>query len=642
MATRGKVIGLGSRSIAASAESHHSRTGAQDRAEDTAGREFILLDVDPSGTILAQSTPLTDSAASVLAAGSRLTDILQADDAERVARLVDSHAPASARFTMRDASGRERHFRAFTLGRPDLPNAVARLHIEDETDLRRRISDTETAERIVRFGQWTYDFETDALVASDGFWRLFGEDFAAGTSGKDFMVKRCEARQASRVKRKLDCGIARGTAFTFQARIIRRDGQRRSIETHVMPELDSEGRVIGLKGISRDVTELVIIEKEMRRIDNQHRILMDYSNDVISQLDYHGAFLFLSPAIENITGFKVEDLVGRNVAEFVHPDDIERLRTGARRSNFDPRARTDQFRMQQKSGDYIWVESTVRPLLDRRGVRRVGLIAVIRDIQERKRAEEALVAAHERAEIANRAKTKFLANMSHELRTPLNAIIGFSEILSREMFGPLGSERYGEYINLILESGRHLLDLINDLLDTAKIEAGRYELTLEPLDIEEILSACLRLVQRQAETKNITLEAPTIALNGPIVADQRAVKQIIINLLSNGIKFTPPGGKVGIGICDDGEHVRITVTDTGIGIPQSELGRLARPFEQVHSDLHVAQEGTGLGLALVNSLARLHGGDIELQSAEGTGTTVIVRLPRAGDLGINAAPSLFA
>jgi cell cycle sensor histidine kinase DivJ len=423
-------------------------------------------------------------------------------------------------------------------------------------------------------------------------------------------------------------GTRRGEPFTIRTRIIRGDGARRVIESHVAPETNSRGQAVSLHGVCRDVTELAIIEKELQRLNAQHKLLMNYSNDVICQLDYQGSFLFLSPAIEQITGYKIEELVGRNVSELVHPDDIELLRDGARQSNFNPSARTDQFRMHKKAGGYVWIESRVRPLMDQKGKRRLGLIAVMRDVSERKIAEEALVSAHERAEIANRAKTKFLANMSHELRTPLNAIIGFSEILSREMFGPLGSARYGEYVSLILESGRHLLDLINDLLDTAKIEAGRYELAREPLDIQEIVLAALRLVQRQAETKGLELHAPPIKIEGPLIADQRAIKQIIINLLSNAVKFTPKGGKVTVTITEDPDHVVITVSDTGIGIPEKEVGRLARPFEQVHRDLHIAQEGTGLGLALVNSLARLHGGEIEIKSREGEGTAVIVRLPR--------------
>jgi PAS domain S-box-containing protein len=600
------------------------------RDADFVGLGYSITDIDDDGRILSQSSPLIECSrrAPRYAPAPSLFDHIVQQDLPKLRRAMAANTGVF--IDLRLADKRDRHCVLSVYVAVRSGNRT-RLYVREQTAQERRIADAERAEEQVRFGQWLLDVENGFLEATRGFTRLLAPDGGPALIDTAWVLRHCEAKEVQRVKRQMINGVKTGVPFTIQTRIIRGDGQRRVVETNVMPESDAAGRVIALNGISRDITELVIIEKELRRLDNQHKLLMNYSNDVICQLDYQGAFLYLSPAIEQITGYKIEELVGRNVAEFVHPEDIESLRDSARQSNFDPSARTDQYRMQTKSGAYVWVESRVRPLMDQKGKRRIGLIAVIRDIGERKIAEEALVTAHERAEIANRAKTKFLANMSHELRTPLNAIIGFSEILSREMFGPLGSSRYGEYVTLILESGRHLLDLINDLLDTAKIEAGRYELTREPIDIEEIVSAVLLLLQRQAEKKGLLLQHTPINIKRPLVADQRAVKQIIINLLSNAIKFTPTGGQVRVIITEDSEYVIITVSDTGIGIPEKEVGRLARPFEQVHRDLHIAQEGTGLGLALVNSLARLHGGDIEIQSREGAGTSVIVRLPHEGN-----------
>jgi two-component system cell cycle sensor histidine kinase PleC len=232
-----------------------------------------------------------------------------------------------------------------------------------------------------------------------------------------------------------------------------------------------------------------------------------------------------------------------------------------------------------------------------------------------------------RAEEANQTKSRFLANMSHELRTPLNAIIGFSEIMGSGMFGELGSDKYQEYCHDILTSGHYLLEVINDILDMSKIEAGRMKLDMEPLDISRTLAESLRVVSGRAQDKNLTLDAdidPGIAL----VGDRRATKQILVNLLSNAVKFTPEGGKITVRgrVIDD--CITFLIADTGIGIAQHSLERLGRPFEQVESQLTKTYHGSGLGLAIARSLTQLHGGSMKLRSKLGTGTVVRVTLPR--------------
>ncbi|MDB5573480.1 MAG: multi-sensor signal transduction histidine kinase, partial [Tardiphaga sp.] len=234
-----------------------------------------------------------------------------------------------------------------------------------------------------------------------------------------------------------------------------------------------------------------------------------------------------------------------------------------------------------------------------------------------------------RAEEANQTKSKFLANMSHELRTPLNAIIGFSEIMGSGMFGALGSEKYQEYCHDILTSGYYLLDVINDILDMSKIEAGRMKLDLETLDLAQTLSESLRVVSGRADDKQLTLRAD-IQGNIPIVADRRAIKQILVNLLSNAVKFTPDGGQVIVRSRMVGDTVLLMIADTGIGIAPQSLIKLGKPFEQVESQLTKTYHGSGLGLAIAKSLTRLHGGGMRLRSKLGTGTVVCVSLPRTG------------
>jgi two-component system cell cycle sensor histidine kinase PleC len=235
-----------------------------------------------------------------------------------------------------------------------------------------------------------------------------------------------------------------------------------------------------------------------------------------------------------------------------------------------------------------------------------------------------------RAESANQAKSEFLANMSHELRTPLNAINGFSEIMVAEMYGPLGDRRYRDYAGDILSSGQHLLALINDILDMAKIEAGKFSLRFEPMSIVEVAEDAARLVRNRAEAAGLNLNLELDDLP-EVEADYRAVKQVLLNLLSNAIKFTPRGGTVTI-LADPrelrpGERVKVSVRDTGIGIAPEDLARLARPFEQIESQHSKTQQGTGLGLALTKSLVEMHDGLLELTSAPGKGTTASFTLP---------------
>ncbi len=231
-----------------------------------------------------------------------------------------------------------------------------------------------------------------------------------------------------------------------------------------------------------------------------------------------------------------------------------------------------------------------------------------------------------RAEAANKAKSDFLANMSHELRTPLNAVIGFSEIMQEEMFGPLGASKYHEYCRDIHDSGHFLLGVINDILDMSKIEAGRFTLNYETIIVEDIIEETLRIINRDAEIKNLTIE-DEIKSSLRIKADRRAVKQILLNLLSNAVKFSRSGGKINVRARIVSNFLRITIEDNGIGISREDLRKLGRPFEQVQNQLTRNHKGSGLGLAISRSLAEMHGGALRMRSVENRGTIVSLQLP---------------
>jgi two-component system cell cycle sensor histidine kinase PleC len=259
------------------------------------------------------------------------------------------------------------------------------------------------------------------------------------------------------------------------------------------------------------------------------------------------------------------------------------------------------------------------------------LMATVTDlsISQQRSAEltEKYAAEKTRAEEASQAKSKFLANMSHELRTPLNAIIGFSEIMESNMFGPLGADKYHEYCSDIRSSGQYLLEVINDILDMAKIEAGRIRLDFEDLSVDALLGEAMRVVSARAQDKQLALIA-RIAPDLQLRADRRALKQIVLNLLSNAVKFTPSGGRVAVRGRAAGDCIVLAIADTGIGIASDALTRLGRPFEQVASQLTKNHQGSGLGLAIAKSLVDLHGGRMRIRSSPGRGTLVSVRLPR--------------
>jgi two-component system cell cycle sensor histidine kinase PleC len=246
-------------------------------------------------------------------------------------------------------------------------------------------------------------------------------------------------------------------------------------------------------------------------------------------------------------------------------------------------------------------------------------------------ANENYQAEKDRAEAANQAKSEFLANMSHELRTPLNAILGFSEILLNEMFGPVGSPKYSEYARDIHDSGKHLLHVINDILDMSKIEAGHMRINAETVDLVPLIDEALRLTSIQAEEKNIAIQQ-RVCSGLTMTGDRRAMKQIMLNLLSNAVKFTGNGGRIELRTHVHQGALMLTIADTGIGIPAKAIAKIGHPFEQVQSQYAKSQGGSGLGLAISRSLVKLHGGTMKIRSCEGKGTVVTLIIPHADTL----------
>jgi two-component system cell cycle sensor histidine kinase PleC len=244
-----------------------------------------------------------------------------------------------------------------------------------------------------------------------------------------------------------------------------------------------------------------------------------------------------------------------------------------------------------------------------------------------------IVAAKQAAENANRSKSAFLANMSHELRTPLNAILGFSQMLQSEVFGPLGAPQYREYVNDIYDSGQYLLHIVNSILDLSRIEAGRLELSPECLDLASVVARSLRLIRTTAGEAGVSLHNIETAEPLQVMADAAALRQCLVNILSNAVKFTPAGGSITVRTIRAHDRASVCVTDTGIGMSAEELGRIGKPFERAKEAYKRDASGCGLGLAITRSLLEAHGGSLSIASKPAGGTSVTISLPIASSIG---------
>jgi len=380
-------------------------------------------------------------------------------------------------------------------------------------------------------------------------------------------------------------------------------------------------------------------ENAVRIGEDRYRLLAENTSDLITRHDERGRVVFASLAAQSMFGELPARLYGDGLFERVHIADRPAYLTALSRAYASNSPMQVEFRARQgglsPSARYIWVEMRCRPVnMATFGAEtlRAGVVAVSRDISERKAQEEALVRARDDAESANHAKTQFLANMSHELRTPLNAVIGFAEIIQREMFGALGDARYRDYAQHIHESGQHLLQVVNDILDMSKIEAGKYMIVREPFAVKKLIDVCCEVTRQEAEKKEIRLSVDAMPGLPELAADKRAVKQMLLNLISNAIKFTGQGGWVRISVRIHGDSIALIVADNGIGIAEADLAKLGNPFVQADNSYDRQHDGAGLGLSVVKGLARLHGGDLSLASQLGEGTVATISLPLGGQV----------
>lgn len=347
-----------------------------------------------------------------------------------------------------------------------------------------------------------------------------------------------------------------------------------------------------------------------------------------------------SEQLYHVFGVKKEDFVTTmdNVNTLIHRRDIGKLFQAFQRAIIQQNDYDMDFRIKRPDGEERYIRCEGRCDIDHEGDV-IALFGIMQDVTEQMRHQEELKRAKDSAEAAYASKSRFLANMSHELRTPLNAIIGFSEMMEHQLLGPLGNKKYLDYVSGIRESGQHLLDLISDILDMSKIEAGKYELDIEEVNVSKAISLSLHMMEGRAQESGVSLRmGPSLEQRGeensPIIhADRRALMQILLNLLSNSVKFTPEGGVVTADCVEKTSGLEITISDTGVGIPANKLANVLMPFEQAAHEHTRDHEGSGLGLSITKELTELHGGHIKISSEIGKGTTVKIMLPYTANLG---------
>lgn len=471
-----------------------------------------------------------------------------------------------------------------------------------------------------------------AVSTDDGYFARVNNTFAdvlgydeASLRDMTFLDLVCDEDRAS-VRRTIQSlmqdDTADGYIVDFEARVIAKDGCRHWIEWR---QKRSGGMIYS---VGHDITalkeqEVALKEQEQMLSEAQSIGRMGHwrwpiGNDNITW----------SNEIYRIFGVKRDQFTPslETLTALVHKRDISRVMQAFQRAIIEQKNYEMEFRVVHPDGQTRYIRCEGKCEQDEDGDV-TALFGIMQDITERTLHERDLHEAKDAAERAYAAKSQFLANMSHELRTPLNAIIGFSEMMQRQLLGPIGTPKYLDYIAGIRESGEHLLDLISDILDMSKIEAGKYELDLEELNIAKIIPLAIHMMEGRAQEGRIRITSDVSKENTQIVADRRAVMQVLLNLLSNAVKFTKPGGSVKVECLPREEYICIRVSDTGIGIPANKIHVVTRPFEQAAASYTRDHEGTGLGLSITKDLIELHGGNMHIESTVGVGTTVTIRLP---------------
>ncbi|MBK1667319.1 hypothetical protein CKO28_04660 [Rhodovibrio sodomensis] len=437
-----------------------------------------------------------------------------------------------------------------------------------------------------------------------------------------------EACEASRTRlREAVADAANGTLVQFLGRCRGRKGAVHEVEVSIKPVVDQSGRVIMLIPEGRDITQLAEqrrrLRRETARLRNAQRIgrMGGWDYD-IATASFHN-----QPETMELFGLphEVSAMSRAELEAIIHPEDIPHQRAGFDRACATGARYDVSFRIATPAGEYV-VNAVGEPVCDSSG-RITGLVGIVQDVTERDRVQRELEAARKAAVAASEAKSRFLATMGHELRTPLNAINGFSELLAREAFGPLGHSSYRDYSAHIHDSGRHLLDLINSILDATRLEVGQFEVAAEPFELAPVVRSAVEQMQPAATAAGIELahQCPSDML---LTADQRLLRQVLFNLIGNAIKFSPTGTAVEVNGHTDAEgRCVLRVSDAGPGIPEKDRARVLKPFQQIDDRLSRRHEGVGLGLYIVQQIVEAHGATMEIGTSAAGGAEMTIVFP---------------
>jgi len=436
--------------------------------------------------------------------------------------------------------------------------------------------------------------------------------------------------------------LVKGTKKSYRAftRLRTADGTFRAVELAVSTLRQDENSALRVVGAITDVEERRRAERALSEAEKKYRAIVENSASGIYQVTPEGQYLSANPAMAKILGYDAPEDILREVKNanldiYCNARDRERHLLDVMRSTEGVNV---EVQVRRRDGSVIWVHENLRGVRDDND-ELIFFEGSMEDITVRKETELALREAKVQSDLANRAKSEFLANMSHELRTPLNAIIGFSDIIRNQAFGPVGGPEYLEYARDINEGGKRLLQVINDILDVSRVEAGDRQLNEGLVDLSKLVGSALDILYPKIESTKMNVSNFITPDTPKLIGEAHAIKQMIINLVSNSLKYTPTGGRISISYnLDDDGQMHISVTDTGAGLTDVEIEKALSPFGQINSEHSKNESGTGLGLTLVQSLMTLHGGAFELFSQKGVGTTATLIFP-AKRVSIPKAPA---
>ncbi len=497
-----------------------------------------------------------------------------------------------------------------------------------DRDIADRSEMLELAGEIANIGHWRITYP-DTLYWSDQIFRIYGIDPADGPPPLANAIEAFVPEDRDKIQALVEAGMAEGEGWHFEAKLIRTDGAIVDVISRAICAKDQDGKGTSVFGVFMDVTLFRASERSLAESERLYRLMSQNVNDVLIRMDGDGLLCFVAPSSGKLIGRTSEELLGTSLAEILHPED--RIALATKVARWLPAIGGSysglEFRLRHADGRWVWVEADACPYVEN-GVE-LGTIAVMRDIRLRKVAEERITAAMEtaqaarsQAETANQAKSDFLAAMSHEIRTPLNGIIGFTGLMldNATLVGDL--RRHAEIVS---SSGAALLTVINDILDFSKIEAGAIEIEEVAFAPRAVIADALSIVRGMAVRKNLDISAVIDpALPEGLSGDRARIQQILLNLLNNAVKFTPSGAvtlNVRVEKADAASaRLRLSVVDTGVGIPRSKQDRLFKRFSQADSSVSREFGGTGLGLAICKRLIELMDGEIGVFSEEGRGS----------------------